>query len=397
MGRKYKPGIGFYRMDAGHITNKKVRFIRNDLGNDAYYIWSSIIDYAYYEYGYFLDLNNLEDMDQFAINFCDEPMEKINRVISACVHRKLFDSDIFQNYNILTSEMMQDVYVYATANRRGKGTIFYISRELFLLEEQLLPIGVHIVPLPKQKNTLPNEIDPHTYSQTKTETKTLDKERAIAAQNFLNFDFSNAGFQQKKNAGPGNFIPPDFNQALAYFMQKKINPKNPATWYEDRCRIEANKFISHYRTRGWKLSGGLLMVDWQAAIDSWLTRDEDFNHSGHTASLSAPAKNNTITREQTLNPIEREINYVYGRFLENQDMITWRTIEMGFYTLLSNRNIFQFNKEEMEAIKQLAIEEINKNGMPITEQLLETYIKKIMVIEFFKKCNSEDRETIFSI
>jgi hypothetical protein len=293
--------------------------------------------------------------------------------------------------------MMQDVYVYATANRRGKGSIFYMYRELFLLEEQLLPNGVHIVPLPKNLDTLPNKIDPHTYSQTKTKTKTIDIERANAAQNFLNFDFQKAESQQKRNASGGNFIPPDFTQALAYFIQKKVNPKNPATWYEDRCRIEANKFISHYRTRGWKLSGGLLMVDWQAAIDSWLSRDEDFNHNGHTSPIPAATAGNTNTREQTLNPIEREINYVYSRFLENPDMITWRTIEMGFYTLLSNRKILQFNNEEMEAIKQQAIKEINKNGIPITEPLLETYIKKIMVIEFFKKCNSENRETIFSI
>ena len=147
MLRNIKPGITFYRMDSGHILNKKIRLLYNEFDSDGYYIWSSLIDYAYHKWGYYFDLNDKEDLEWFAAEYCRKKLTIIKEVIAGCIRRGLFDKHVADTFSVLTSDMMQEVFIYATAERRKKGSVFEMHQNWLQIKfPDGIPGNIRIVP-----------------------------------------------------------------------------------------------------------------------------------------------------------------------------------------------------------------------------------------------------------
>lgn len=162
MGRSLKPGISFYRMDAGHITNKKVRLLYNEFNSDGYYIWKCLLDYGYGKWGYYFDMNDRDELELFALEYCKKNLATIQEVIAGCLRRGLFDQAVADVFKILTSDMMQETFLIATSERRAKGSIFEMCQDWLLLDFSkeappkilIVPCKNKIVP-PKKGNDLP--------------------------------------------------------------------------------------------------------------------------------------------------------------------------------------------------------------------------------------------------
>lgn len=173
MGRNKKPGISFYRMDSGHVTNKKVRLLMNEFDTDGYYIWKCIIDYGYKEHGYFFDMSDKDAFELFASDYCRKKLTLIREVIAGCLRRGLFDQAVAEKFGILTCEMMQETFVIATEDRRSKGSVFTMCKEWLLYDfEGKIPRNIEIVPL--NNGILPPK---------KTHIKNLDLEEDFKKEN----------------------------------------------------------------------------------------------------------------------------------------------------------------------------------------------------------------------
>lgn len=173
IGRPLKPGISFYRMDSGHIRNKKVRLLFNEFGGNGYYIWSCILDYAYEKWGYYYDTNDEEELELFASDFCKLKLTIIREVIAGCIRRGLFDKAVFDAFGILTCEMMQETYIIATAERRQKGSVFEIRDEWLKIDFSAeVPQNIRIVP-PKKSIVLPNNSKIHRKNSQRIEEKSI--------------------------------------------------------------------------------------------------------------------------------------------------------------------------------------------------------------------------------
>lgn len=55
---------------------------------------------------------------------------------------------------------------------------------------------------------------------------------------------------------PKGFAPPTLNQLEMFCSENGLN-------------IDCKRFLYYYEARGWKLSGGMAMTDWKAAVRSW--------------------------------------------------------------------------------------------------------------------------------
>jgi hypothetical protein len=176
-GRTVKPGISFYRIDSGHILNKKVRLLYNEYDSDGYYIWSCILDKAYSEWGYYFDMNDSEEMELFAAEYCKKKLTLIQEVIAGCIRRGLFDKAVADLSGILTSDMMQETFLVATSERRAKGTIFDMHKEWVLLDfSQEVPPNISIVPVKKRILPGNKSILPRKNSQRR-EDKRIEEEK----------------------------------------------------------------------------------------------------------------------------------------------------------------------------------------------------------------------------
>ena len=61
------------------------------------------------------------------------------------MNRGLFNKEIYNTYKILTNDRMQDIYLYATSERRRKGTIIEMVKEFLLIELPHNPLNISII------------------------------------------------------------------------------------------------------------------------------------------------------------------------------------------------------------------------------------------------------------
>jgi hypothetical protein len=76
------------------------------------------------------------------------------------------------------------------------------------------------------------------------------------------------------------FIPPGLDEVLAYAAELEQNPKNTG------AQTEAPRFIDHFESNGWLISGKTPMASWRAAFRSWMGRRSNFQ--SHTHNSTAP-------------------------------------------------------------------------------------------------------------
>jgi hypothetical protein len=399
MGRNVKPGITFYRMDSGHVLNKKIRLLFNEYGGDGYYIWSCLLDYAYLHKGYYFDLNDREEVELFASEFCKLKLSLVQEVIGGCIRRGLFDKAVSDAFNILTCEMMQEVFLYATSERRDKGSVFEMQENWLLLDfSDKFPRNIKIVP--GKKAEIPLKI-PQT-KQDKTETETKQKLLAHEAPEKEN----DLHHSDKKTDGKGQdarrqkFIAPQLQEVQDYFL-KQFNPKNPNTWFPDKCKAEANDFFNFYTANGWKQGRqGKPIISWPHAANLWVSnsRKGTFNTTPIVAAKAVTPVRSVIEQREAvsnLNEIERSINFLYERYVETPDDITYLSVDSTFYDRLKQCAKISFSDDTVQEIKQKSIDTLKGKNIEPAEDLIRSYMKKIAVIEFFKQCSKEGKEVIY--
>lgn len=141
MGRKTKQGIDYYPMESDHTLNKKIRLLVQDMGGDAYWVWSCICDVAYAIKGYYFDTTDEDEFDLFATEHCKKSTDFVKQVIATAIKRKLFNSRIYEETGYITSDRIQINYLYGTYERRRKGAQIFIQSRLLDLSPEKLSIS----------------------------------------------------------------------------------------------------------------------------------------------------------------------------------------------------------------------------------------------------------------
>lgn len=76
------------------------------------------------------------------------------------------------------------------------------------------------------------------------------------------------------------FIKPDLSDVVQYFTELKSS-----TWNAIKIQEEAQRWIDHYSSNGWKV-GKNQMKDWKAAVRNWLKNSFDTRSGQQTLPLS---------------------------------------------------------------------------------------------------------------
>lgn len=359
MPRTVKPGISFYRMDAGHILNKKVRLLTNEFGSEGYYIWSAILDKAYGKWGYFFDMNDADEFELFCSEYCKRPVQLVQEVIVGCLRRELFMEPVAQLFGILTSEMMQETFVVATCDRRDKGSTFAMQEEW--LSDDLktdVPKNIILVRGNISKCQWKNIILPPNNTQRRIEKNRLDERRE---------DNNNTA-----PAGEGAAPPaPDLRELFKGVEKKKhplylfIRDHRPdfiepyvELWNifaGERGKAQVSKITDSrkkkFKTRIGEKAFDFLKVLEKAgkagdflSVSKWFTFDwimeSDSNYlkvmeGNYDKEQSKAADASTISI--------KDLDYLYGRFLEGAEL----------KTLL--------NEKHCDFLRQAGIVEVNEN------------------------------------
>jgi hypothetical protein len=383
MGRNVKPGISFYRMDSGHVLNRKVRLLCNEFDSDGYYIWCCLLDYAYTTWGYYFDLRDDETVELFASEYCKKKLNLVKEVIKGCIRRGLFDEPVADTFKVLTSEMMQEVYVYATAERRRQGSVFTMEDDWLIVKFDKIPVNIEIVHGSKLDSSREESTNKTKQNNTKTKQELVG---AVAPNEPV----------AKVKSERKIFKAPDLQQVIDYFLQIIGDPKAERYWPADVCRMQAGQFVDHYTANGWVQGRGKKIVDWQAACRNWVRNElkgafENKIIVNQPPALVTPPPS-PVPQKPQLRKIAQEINYLYETFIQDETKCTTISIEVAHYNELKKACLINFSREETENIREQSM--ISLNGNADANAIL-SMMKKVGVIEFFKQVKQQGWEVIF--
>lgn len=380
-------------MDCGHIMNKKVRLLFNEFGGDGYYIWSCIKDYGYGKWGYYFDMNDEEELELFASEFCKMKLSLIKEVIKGCLRRGLFNETVAQVSNVLTSAMMQEVFIYATYDRRKKGSEFEIQEDWLMIELDLSdPTLMNIVIIPGKNEEIPGKNLQTKQNGNKTETKQEVVAPALPSppvgrrkkeneevrepywQELVETWFS---FGREKFGEQPSFTGKDpklFKELLA--LLKKRAAHKGEVWDGGTAPKRLNAFLQAAFLDGW-LSHNFLISNLVKQFDKVIQNQVNarfIKDDKVPAAVYIPVNTGKLANE---------IDYFYGMYCEEK--ITIISIDSSHYDYLKNKGLVNFSSDVIAALRLQVSEHMTEKNIEPDEKTFLKLMKKFGVLEYFKQ------------
>ena len=140
MARISKPGLDYFPLDVNFFQDRKVRRISNRHHAAGIAALTSLLCLIYKEKGFYVAWNQdtLFDISQEVC--CEE--EEMQAIIDDCLSVGLFDTYIYKEYGILTSQAIQEQYhkIIPTAegNTNFRWNVFGSSRKK-RMEREIIP------------------------------------------------------------------------------------------------------------------------------------------------------------------------------------------------------------------------------------------------------------------
>lgn len=167
MARKPKKGLEFYSVDTDIFQNRKIKRLIRNYGAKGYLVYNYILTEIYREKGYFIewDANTIFDVSD-AINLKET---LVNEVVNYCCNLSLFNKELFDSENVLTTKNIQDFYldVCRKAKRRNVKILEKYDVSVYLLQKKMetIPLKRELIPL--KRELIPSKREESTQSKVK--------------------------------------------------------------------------------------------------------------------------------------------------------------------------------------------------------------------------------------
>lgn len=413
MARKAEPGILYYRMNCGHTSNRKIRLLFNEFDSDGYWIWQCLLDNIYPDRGYYFDCSDKDVLELFATDVCKKQVSLVEEVITGCLRRGLFDQSVFEMFGILSSEMIQQVYIDATRERRKKGTVIEMIEEYLLVEIPESETNISI--LPGKKGIIPgkNPIPPGRNPQSKVKESKVKESKVVSApakpappkkirekekipepywQRLVDTWFD---FVSEKFGEPPLFEgqDPKYLKSIAQKLKKRAAAKK-IEWTEEAAVQRLKTFLDFAFAEDWIAKNFLLK-----------TLDGQFEKIGRsTANVAKKGP-----PPGAMDP-EVEIQQLYEQALQGDTRrlsFTSRHIEA-----LQKKGLIEFTEEHLQLACQRRMDGLIGSNQHSDTRLYQAYQKnpvetsrndpgfasvlyRIVVLELFYKMEKQERKKIF--
>jgi hypothetical protein len=399
MGRTAEPGLSYYRMNCGHTLNKKVRLLFNEFGSDGYWIWQCILDEAYKHNGYFFNCNDKDELSLFATDVCKKQVTLVDEVITGCLRRGLFDKAVFELFGVLTSVMMQEIYLEATRERRKKGTIISLHEDFLLIKIAATEGNISIVP--GKKEILPGKktIDPGNNPKSKVKER-KGKESSSAAPATQPAAGKNTEVRKRKEEEPPEPYWQHLVEAWFKFHADHFGPERPLFDGQDpklfKKIVERLKKRAGQRQKEWTQENALASLNFFLTIafsDDWTSKHFSLKVLYEKFEEIYKRHQLDTTRKKGGPMATMDIQYLYERYCDGQ--LDVRVITVGHYQQLAAKGLVNItNGVVQKRIKSLLGSNNYSEG-----QLCQDYqagnetpavvadrpaLMKLSVVEYFK-------------
>ena len=127
MARPIKEGLDYFELDC--VMEDNIKLLQVECGLKGFALVIKLYQKIYGGKGYYCDWN--EDVLLLFASENGESAELVEKVINACLKRKIFNAELFEKYSILTSAGIQKRYFNAVSRRESvRVNVDYILVEL---------------------------------------------------------------------------------------------------------------------------------------------------------------------------------------------------------------------------------------------------------------------------
>ena len=130
MARPTKRGLKYFSFDTDFFENDKIKILEAEFGNNGSHIFIRLLNKIYRE-GYFYQWGKDQCLLLDRATGREYGTELIDKVVEACVDRKLFDKELYDKFGILTSPEIQSRYTVGITKR----TDIVIIQEYWLIDD----------------------------------------------------------------------------------------------------------------------------------------------------------------------------------------------------------------------------------------------------------------------
>lgn len=262
MARPNKIGLDYFPLDVNIDSDDKIELIEAEFGIKGFGIIIKLFCKIYKDKGYYYEWGDKERL-LFAKR-SGESGGLVDEIIKRSVKWGLFDEDVFNQFQILTSAAIQKRYLEAV-NRRDEVEII---NEICLL---------NINDYKNIVNVSINEDNAVINLQSKVKESKVKESKEKGRKN-------------------SRFSPPTIDQVQDYILEKNYK------------HVKAERFCNFYESKGWYV-GKNKMKNWKSAVSGWENRAKTESNG----KSNYQATNTRISgREEIANG-----NFEYSEFTED--------------------------------------------------------------------------------
>mgnify|MGYP001165995039 CR=1 FL=1 len=230
MARPKQTGLSYFPKDVSFYTDRKIRRLLHEFGAKGILIYDYILCVIYQDKGYYVNYDEHFSFDVADILGCGINEDLVNEVINGCIRVNLFDKDLYERCQILTSSGIQKRYSTIKRNAEIKKDFIVFTDETAVITTKTQvfttkpPVSTDVIPLKEKKSKVNNK----------------EKEREIVKR----------------------FLPPSLEEVKKFVLEKNYS-------------VDAESFIAFYQSKNWFV-GKNKMKDWRAAVVTWEKRNKEF-------------------------------------------------------------------------------------------------------------------------
>jgi hypothetical protein len=379
MAKALTDELKYYSRDTKAQDNEQ--YIEAKHGPVGFYIIEKLRMHIYGGvHGYYCEFKEMHQY-LFCKNNCAIDIKDLKAVLETCFlpEVNLFNKDLFERYNILTSSGIQKRWVKIVTDARRKNAV--VNKDYCLIIQEETPINSVITPeLQLNDESIPpaslthnagvmqeelrsdvvitSSVIPQIKVNNIKEDNSRSEERKLENQvgkgaNSLPAPVQPVG-ETGKNQSEGSggkarrakLQPPSEAEALDYFKSATTGTMHPAA-----AEMEARKFAAHYQANGWVQNGNKPIVDWKAAANGWLLRNlgGEYAIKGGVV-VKSPAGVSPPANDQDT---AKEVEYLYQRYLEDQ--LKPELLSVKHYDFMKKSGLVNLSTEQTNELTRQAV------------------------------------------
>lgn len=227
-----KDGIDYFPLDVA--LDDKFELIEAEFGLVGFSVIVKLFQKIYGGFGYYCEWT--KDVALLFSKKIGLGGNAVSEIVCASIRRGIFNSDLYERYQILTSKGIQKRYFEAVSRRKK----INVKSEYLLVQ-----VGSFFKNVSNsEENVYISSENAYIFEQSREEESKEEKSKE-----------KKSIVKERESNQPEGFIPPSLEEIKTYCNEINSN-------------IDGERFLYYCQSRGWRINGDYI-TDWRAYLRAW--------------------------------------------------------------------------------------------------------------------------------